>query len=135
MLVVPHQKTDVEPAEPLIARDDIGSDLLVRGPKVRAAVDVVNRGGKVEAVHDFVCAPYDCTAIACTSLTDTFFAAASLAQSSNSGTALITRPSRHASLNRTVPRGVSTFTISRRRHALDLVLRQSDVRRLARNHV
>ena len=32
VLIVPHQETGVDPTEPLVARDDVGRDLLVRGP-------------------------------------------------------------------------------------------------------
>jgi len=52
MLVVPHQEPRVHAAQLLVTRDDVGRDLLVRRPKVRLAVDVIDRGCQVEAAHD-----------------------------------------------------------------------------------
>ena len=49
VLVVAHHETDVEPGQPLVARDDVGGNLLVRRPEVRPAVDVVDRGRQIEA--------------------------------------------------------------------------------------
>ena len=45
MLVVAHHEMDIEPGEPLVARDDVGGDLLVRRPEMRTAIDVVDGGG------------------------------------------------------------------------------------------
>src|SRR5262249_19112732 len=114
VLVVPHQETGVEAAESFVARDDVGAHLLVRRPEVRLAVDVIDGRRQKEALHR---SPYAVMAAACTSFTDTPLSAASLAQSSNSGTAFTTRPSRRATLKRTAPSGVSTETISRWRHS------------------
>ena len=115
MLVVPHQ-------EPLVGATS-GAGLAQsrrrrsssRRAEVRLAVDVVNRRRDVEAAHDFC--PHAFIASACTSFTGRLFAAASFAQSSNSGTALTSRPSRQASLMRTAPTGVSTVTCSRTRQS------------------
>ena len=51
VLVVAHQKARVEPAQPLVAGDDVGADLLVRRPEVRPAVDVIDGRGQKEALH------------------------------------------------------------------------------------
>src|SRR5437870_2029964 len=80
-----------------------------------AAVDVIDRRRDVEPAHDRVVL-YAAIAWAWTSLTERFFAAASFAQSSNSGTAFNTRPSRRAILIVTVdtPVGAVRFKIARR---------------------
>ena len=75
VLVVAHQETRLEAAQPLVAGDDVGADLLVRRAEVRPAVDVVDGGGQEEAAHDCTVEsararmPYACTAMAWTSLT------------------------------------------------------------------
>src|SRR2546425_3922608 len=116
MLVAAHQETRVEAREALVARDDVGAHLLVGRPEMRPAVDVIDRGRQEESFHEWL-TPYACIAIAWTSLTERLLAAASVAQSSNSGVALTMRPSRRAILKRTAPSGVSTATISRSRHS------------------
>ena len=52
VLVVPHQETRVESAEPLVARDDVGADLLVRRSEMRAAVHVIDGGREKEPGHE-----------------------------------------------------------------------------------
>ena len=52
VLVVSHEESGFDAAEPLVPRDHVGSDLLVRRPEVGPAVDVVDRGCKVEAAHE-----------------------------------------------------------------------------------
>ena len=42
VLVVPHQETGVVAGQPLVARDDVGGDLLVGRAEVRTAVDEVD---------------------------------------------------------------------------------------------
>jgi hypothetical protein len=49
MLVIAHHEADIEPRQPLVAGDDVGGDLLVRGPEMRPVVDVVDGGREVEA--------------------------------------------------------------------------------------
>ena len=51
VLVVAHDEADVEARQPLVAGDDVGRDLLVGRAEMRPAVDVVDRGGEVEAGH------------------------------------------------------------------------------------
>ena len=51
VLVVAHQEARVEAAEPLVAGDDVGADLLVGRAQVRPAVHVVDGGGEEEAAH------------------------------------------------------------------------------------
>ena len=51
VLVVAHDEVDVEAAEPLVAGDDVGRDLLVGRAEMRAAVDVVDSGGEIKARH------------------------------------------------------------------------------------
>ena len=105
--------------------------------EMRLRVDVVDRRGDVEAAHDAVTRPAAPSRPApALPSPDRLFAAASFAQSSNSGTALTTRPSRQASLNRTAPTGVSTLTISRCRHSRSTSrVPQADRRRLAEDDV
>ena len=54
VLVVAHDEVDVEAGQPLVARDDVGGDLLVGRPEVRTAVDVVDGGGQIETRHGFI---------------------------------------------------------------------------------
>ena len=132
MLVVPHQEARLEAAQPLVAGDDVGADLLVGRAQVRPAVDVVDGGGQKETAHG----RYAFIASAWTSFTGRLLAAASFAQSSNSGVAFSTRPPRDATLNRTVPIGVSTGTIvALQALAVDVVVPQPDGRRLAEDDV
>jgi hypothetical protein len=49
VLVIAHDEQGLEPREPLVARDGVRGDLLVRGPEVRTAVDVVNRRRQIKA--------------------------------------------------------------------------------------
>ncbi len=51
VLVIAHDEADIEPRQPLVAGDDVGGDLLVRGPEMRPVVDVVDGGREVEARH------------------------------------------------------------------------------------
>ena len=44
VFVVPHHEVHVEAGQPLVTRDHVGGNLLVRRPEVRAAVDVVDGG-------------------------------------------------------------------------------------------
>ena len=132
VLVVPHQEARLEAAEPLVARDDVGADLLVRRAQVRAAVHVVDGGGQKETVHG----RYAFIASAWTSFTGRLCAAASFAQSSNSGVAFSTCPSRDATLTRTVPIDVSTGTrCPLQALAVHVVVPQPDRRRLAEDDV
>ena len=48
VLVVAHQEMGLDPAEPLVTRDDVGGNLLVRRPEMRAAVHVINSRRQVE---------------------------------------------------------------------------------------
>ena len=91
VFVVAHQKPRFEAAQSPVTRDHVGRDLLVGGAEVRPTVDVINRRRDVEAAHDLVVL-YAEAASAWTSFTDRPFAAASLAQSSNSGTAFTISP-------------------------------------------
>src|SRR4029079_15295664 len=112
------EKKDILAHQAVRTGDGVGHEGRVRVTEMRLRVDVVDRCADVKAAHGCVagvvcCAPYACTAIACTSLTDRFLAFAIARQSSNSGTALITRPACQASLKRIGPTAVSTRTISR----------------------
>src|SRR4029077_8964923 len=51
VLVVAHQKARVGPREPLVARDDVGRDLLVGRTQMRTAIDVVDSRCDEEATH------------------------------------------------------------------------------------
>jgi hypothetical protein len=51
MFVIAHDEPDIVPREPLVARHDVGGDLLVGGAKVGTAVDVVNSGCQIETRH------------------------------------------------------------------------------------
>ncbi len=51
VLVVAHQEVGVDARQPLVARDDVGGDLLVRRAEVRPAVHVVDGGRDVELGH------------------------------------------------------------------------------------
>src|SRR5262249_25310372 len=82
VLVVAHQEARLEPAEALVAGNDVGTHLLVGRPEVGPAVHVVDGSRQKVARHDD---RYAAVASACTSLTGMLFAAASRAQSSNSG--------------------------------------------------
>ncbi len=48
MLVEPHQEMGLDAAQPLVAGDDVGRDLLVGRAQVGLAVGVVDRGGEEE---------------------------------------------------------------------------------------
>ena len=108
VLVVAHQEVDVESGQALVAGNDVGGDLLVRGAEMRTAVDVVDRGRQKERSRSFS----NGMVVSCwrASCLDLFIgrpcSAASRTQSSNSGCALKTRPLRRATLKRTVPSGV-----------------------------
>ncbi len=51
VLVVAHHEMGLEPGEPLVARDDVGGDLLVRRPEVRTAVHVIDGGSQIKTRH------------------------------------------------------------------------------------
>ena len=51
VLVVAHQEAGLDAAQPLVPRNDVGRDLLVGGPQVGPAVDVVDRRGEIEPGH------------------------------------------------------------------------------------
>jgi hypothetical protein len=51
VLVVAHHEVRLEPAQPVIPGNHVGGDLLVGGPEVGPAVDVVDRGGDIETGH------------------------------------------------------------------------------------
>ena len=51
VLVVPHEEACVEPAKAFVSRDHVGAHLLVRGPEVRPAVDIVDCRREEEALH------------------------------------------------------------------------------------
>ena len=51
VLVVAHHEAGLDAAQPLVAGDDVGRNLLVGRPEVGAAVDVVDRRGDVEPGH------------------------------------------------------------------------------------
>ena len=51
MLVVPHDETDIGAAQPFVACDHVGSDLLVGRAEMRPVVDVVDGRGEVVARH------------------------------------------------------------------------------------
>src|SRR6185295_17100247 len=53
VLVVPHEEPRVESGDPLVARDGVRGDLLVRGAEVGQIVDVVDGGRDVELRHQF----------------------------------------------------------------------------------
>src|SRR6188474_1470990 len=115
MLVVPHHEVRIEPARPLVARDDVGADLFVRRPQMGAAVDVIDGGCDVVTWHGYflsaLCSQlfvsrYALFAVACTSFTGTLRSDATRRQSSNSGAALTIVSPRRATLNRMAPRGV-----------------------------
>jgi hypothetical protein len=51
VLVIAHDQPRLVADQPVIPDDDVGGNLLVRRPEVRAVVDVVNRGGQIVAGH------------------------------------------------------------------------------------
>ena len=48
VLVVAHHEMGLDAAEPLVPRDHVGGDLLVRRPQMRPTVHVVDRGRQIE---------------------------------------------------------------------------------------
>ena len=51
VLIVAHDEMGIDAAQPLVARDHIRGDLLVRRPEMRAAVHIINGGRQIEARH------------------------------------------------------------------------------------
>ena len=49
MFVVAHQKVRLDAAETFVTGDDVRRDFFVRRAEMRAAVDVVDGGGEIEA--------------------------------------------------------------------------------------
>src|SRR2546426_6466753 len=55
VLVHPHQEVDVVPAQPVIARDAVGADLLERVPEVRLAVRSEEHTSELQSPCNLVC--------------------------------------------------------------------------------
>ena len=122
VLVGAGQKEHIFTEQPVRSRRSVGHHGGVGVAQMRLRVDVVDGRADEETAHDGRSGesgrlPYAFMASACTSFTERLVAVASRAQSSNSGTALTTRPSRHAILTLTAPAGVSTVMSSRWRHS------------------
>src|SRR5258705_3949698 len=117
VLIRPRQKEHVVAEQPPRARDRIREHRRVRVTDVRLRVDVVNGRRDVERIHERRASSHAFVAAAWMSFTLRPDASASRTQSSNSGEALSTSPSRLATLNRTCPNGVVTVFVSRSRHS------------------
>jgi hypothetical protein len=103
------------PQRPLVARDDVGADLLVRRAEMGPAVDVVDGGGQKNRSRALRLKGLDRQRL------DFLDRAVGRGREPDAvlefGRGVDDAAVRQATLNRTAPTAVSTVTISRRRHS------------------